>query len=292
MVLKRGDIACFIANWQNKADNLRHIAKTLNIGIDSLVFVDDNPAEVSLIHQMLPQVRTVLLPPDPAEYASALDRLTDFEKTAILAEDLRKTEQYRENRAREELRSAAGDLSDYLASLGTEIAVHRARHDDLPRVHQLFAKTNQFNLTTRRYTQADVERFACSPDCELWVARAKDRFGDLGTIAVILLQREGRLVHIDSFLMSCRAMGRGIETALMNHIKARLLEDRNGYELRGRFEPTAKNKPVETFYEDQGFRLLEKRAPGEKLYALRREDAVLKPCDWIRVVQDELVASR
>jgi FkbH-like protein len=290
--LQPEDFAALEISWDPKHQGLARIAEKLNIGLDSLVFVDDNPAEVSLVQQMLPQVRTVLLPPDPAEYAPALDRLTDFEKTAILAEDLRKTEQYRENRAREELRSSTGDLSNYLASLGTEIAVHRARHDDLPRVHQLFTKTNQFNLTTRRYTQADVERFASSPDCELWVARAKDRFGDLGAIAVILLQREGRLVHIDSFLMSCRAMGRGIETALMNHIKARLLEDRNGYELRGRFEPTAKNQPVQTFYEDQGFRLLERKEAGEKLYALRREDAILKPCAWIRVVQDELVASR
>jgi FkbH-like protein len=290
--LKLDDFAALEIGWDPKHQGLERIARTLNIGLDSLVFIDDNPAETSLIHQMLPEVRTLLLPPDPAEYATALERLTDFEKLAILAEDRRKTAQYRENRAREELLSTTGDLGSYLASLETEVALHRARHDDLPRLHQLCQKTNQFNLTTRRYSPSEVERFACSPDCEVWVARAHDRFGDLGMVAMVLLQREGRLVHIDSFLMSCRAMGRGIETAIMNHIKARLLDDRNGYELRGRFLPTAKNKPVETFYEDQGFRLIENRNGGEKLYGLRREDAVLKPCDWIRVVQDELVASR
>jgi FkbH-like protein len=242
---------------------------------------------------MLPEVKTVLLPPDPAEYAAALDRLTDFERTVVLEDDARKTAQYRENRQRDELRTAAGgDLGAYLSSLRTELAITRARRDDLPRIHQLFTKTNQFNLTTRRYSPAEVERFASSPDCELWVARARDRFGDLGMIAVVLLQREGRLVHVDSFLMSCRAMGRGIETAIMNHLKVRLQEDRNGYELRGRFIPTAKNRPVETFYEDQGFRLLERKEDGEKRYALRREDAVPRPCSWIQVVQDELVASR
>jgi FkbH-like protein len=292
MPLKLDDFAALEIGWDPKHQGLERIARSLNIGIDSLVFIDDNPAETSLIQQMLPEVRVLLLPPDPAEYAAALERLTDFEKLAILAEDARKTAQYRENRAREELLGATGDLGSYLASLGTEVKLHRARHDDLPRIHQLCQKTNQFNLTTRRYSPSEVERFACSPDCELWVAGAHDRFGDLGTVAMILLQREGRLVHIDSFLMSCRAMGRGIETAIMNHIKARLLEDRNGYELRGRFLPTAKNKPVETFYEDQGFRLIENRDGGEKLYGLRREDAALKPCDWIRVVQDELVASR
>jgi FkbH-like protein len=290
--LKVEDFAALEIGWEPKHQGLVRIAEALNIGVDSLVFVDDNPAEVSLVAQMLPQVRVVQLPSDPAEYAATLDRLTEFEKPAILAEDLRKTEQYRENRAREELRASAGDLSGYLASLGTEVAVHRARHDDLARVHQLFTKTNQFNLTTRRYSPAEVERFACSPDCELWVARARDRFGDLGMVAVVLLQREGRLVHVDSFLMSCRAMGRGIETAIMNHLKARLQEDRNGYELRGRYLPTAKNKPVETFYDDQGFRLLDRKEDGEKLYALRREDAVPRPCGWIEVIQDELVVSR
>ncbi|HVR97258.1 MAG TPA: HAD-IIIC family phosphatase [Thermoanaerobaculia bacterium] len=290
--LKLDDFAALEISWDPKHHGLERIAQELNIGIDSLVFIDDNPAETCLIQQMLPEVRTLLLPPDPAEHAAALEKLSDFEKLAILAEDVQKTAQYRENRAREELRSATGGLGSYLASLGTEVALHRARHDDLPRIHQLCQKTNQFNLTTRRYSPAEVERFACSPDCELWVAWAHDRFGELGTVAMVLLQREGRLVHIDSFLMSCRAMGRGIETAIMNHIKARLLEDRNGYELRGRFLPTAKNKPVETFYEDQGFRLIENREAGEKLYGLRREDAVLKPCDWIRVVQDELVAVR
>src|SRR6185436_382578 len=165
-----------------------------------------------LIRQMLPEVEAVQLPSDPAEHPAVLDRLTLFERAAVLEEDLKKTEQYQQNRERDELRDAAGDLASYLESLGTELEIWRARPDDLPRVHQLFTKTNQFNVTTRRYRPADVERFAASPDHELWVARACDRFGDLGTIAVMLLAREEGALVIDSFLMSCRAMGRGIET--------------------------------------------------------------------------------
>jgi FkbH-like protein len=286
--LRLADFAAVEISWEPKHEGLKKIAAALNIGTDSLVFVDDNPAEVSLIQQMLPKVKTVLLPPDPAEYVAVIDRLTDFERTAVLEEDARKTAQYRENREREALRTASGELGTYLASLRTELAITRARRDDLPRIHQLFTKTNQFNLTTQRYTPSEVERFIASPICELWVVRGRDRFGDLGAVGVVLLRRDGRVVYIDSFLMSCRAMGRGIETAIMNHVKHRLLDEPGHLELRGRYVPTAKNKPVETFYEDQGFHLLERRDSGEKLYVLRRIDAREVPCEWIEVVQDAM----
>jgi FkbH-like protein len=284
--LRITDFAAVEISWEPKHEGLKKIAAALNLGTDSLVFVDDNPAEISLIQQMLPEVKTVLLPPDPAEYVAVIDRLTDFERTAVLEEDARKTAQYRENREREALRTASGELGTYLASLRTELAITRARRDDLPRIHQLFTKTNQFNLTTQRYTPSEVERFIASPICELWVVRGRDRFGDLGAVGVVLLRRDGRVVYIDSFLMSCRAMGRGIETAIMNHVKHRLLDEPGHLELRGRYVPTAKNKPVETFYEDQGFRLLERRDSGEKLYVLRRIDTREIPCEWIEVVQD------
>lgn len=290
--LKLADFAAAEIGWDPKHQGLAKIAAALNLGTDSLVFMDDNPAEISLVQQMMPEVKTVLLPPDPAEYAGLIERMTDFEKPEILEEDRQKAGQYRENRQRQELQAAAGDLGSYLASLRTELEIHLARREDLPRVHQLFTKTNQFNLTTERYSLAEAERFATSPACELWVARARDRFGDLGTIAVVLLKKVGRMATIDSFLMSCRAMGRGIETAIMNHVKQRLVEDRSGLELRGRYFPTPKNRPVETFYDEQGFRLLESASSGEKLYGLRRDEVRLLPCDWIRVTHDDLVGSR
>ena len=286
--LRITDFAAVEISWEPKHEGLKKIAAALNIGTDSLVFMDDNPAEISLIQQMLPEVKAVLLPPDPAEYVAVIDRLTDFERTAVLEEDSRKTAQYRENREREALRTASGELGTYLASLRTELAITRAKRDDLPRIHQLFTKTNQFNLTTQRYTPSEVERFIASPICELWVVRGRDRFGDLGAIGVVLLRRDGRVVYIDSFLMSCRAMGRGIETAIMNHVKHRLLDEPGHLELRGRYLPTAKNKPAETFYDDQGFRLLERRESGEKLYVLRRIDTREIPCEWIEVVQDAM----
>ena len=287
MPLKLDDFAALEISWQPRHEGLTRIADTLGLGLDSLVFLDDNPAEVSLVQQMLPQVKAVLLPADPVEYGAALDRLTDFERTLVLPADARRTGRYHENRQREELRTALdGDMGSYLASLRTEIAVSRARRDDLPRIHQLFLKTSQFNLTTPRYTPAEIERFIGSPVCELWVVRGQDRFGDLGTIGAVLLRRDGRVVYIDSLLLSCRALGRGIETAIVNHVKHRLIDEPGHLELRGRFVPTGKNRPVETFYEDHGFRLLERRENGEKLYLLRRFEARPAPCEWIEVVQE------
>jgi FkbH-like protein len=291
--LKLADFAAREICWDPKHEGLRKIAAALNIGTDSLVFLDDNPAEVSLVAQMLPEVKAVVLPPDPAEFVSVLDRLTDFERLAVLDEDRQKTEQYRQIRERERLQAATGgDLAGYLTSLRTELEIRRARRDDFERVHQLFNKTNQFNVTTQRYSPAEVERCAASPMCELWVARARDRFGDLGTIAAILLKQDGRSFMIDSFLMSCRAMGRGMETALLNHVKTRFLEHRGLIDLRARYKPTPKNQPVETLFESHGVRVLETRSNGEKLYALGRSEAKLEKCDWIDVLTEEVAAIR
>jgi FkbH-like protein len=294
MPLQLADFAAREIGWEPKHEGLRKIAAALNIGTDSLVFLDDNPAEVSLVAQMLPEVKAVLLPPDPAEYAGVLERLTGFERSAVLAEDRAKTEQYRQNREREELRLQAGagaDLGSYLASLRTELEIRRARRDDLERIHQLFNKTNQFNVTTQRYSLSEIERCAAAQQCELWVARARDRFGDLGTVAVLLLKQEGRSLLVDSLLMSCRAMGRGLETALVNHIKTRLLEHRGLLEVRARFIPTAKNKPVENLFESHGFRITETRSQGEKLYALGRSEARPEGCGWIHVLAEEMAVS-
>ena len=289
--LRLADFAAAEICWDPKHEGLRKIARTLNIGTDSLVFLDDNPAEIELIRQMLPEVEAVQMPSDPADYPAVLDRLTLFERAAVLDEDRTKTEQYRQNRERDELKTAAGDLTSYLESLGTELEIWRARPDDLPRAHQLFAKTNQLNATAQRYTPADIERFVASPDHELWLARARDRFGDLGTIAVMLLAREEDALVVDSFLMSCRAMGRGIETALINHLKSRL-RDTGARELRARYLPTAKNKPVETLFDDEGFHLVETREGGEKRYALKSGAATPCACGWIRVeVKEEALAA-
>jgi FkbH-like protein len=282
MALGLDDFAAVEISWDPKHEGLRRIARTLDLGLDSLVFVDDNPAEIALIRQLLPEVEAVELPADPAEYANRLDRLPWFEKAAVLPEDRRKTAQYRENRARREVAATAGDLETYLWSLKTVLRIYGAGTADLARAHQLFSKTNQFNLTTIRYSLPDLERLAASPDCHLGLAAASDRFGDLGTIAAFLLRSEGDVLTIDSLLLSCRALGRGVESAVMNAIKERFL--RSGLSrLSGRFVPTARNLPAAGFYERQGFPLAGSTATGESLYSLGREEVRLIPCPWIAV---------
>lgn len=283
--LALADFAALEISWEPKHEGLKRIASSLNIGLDSLVFLDDNPAEVELIRQLLPEVEAIALPPDPAEYAALVDRLTYFEKTAVLEDDLRKTAQYRENRERDEQKAAAGegDLVGYLHSLGTRVEIRRAGRADLPRAHQLFTKTNQFNLTTIRYSLPELEATAGDSACRLGVVAARDRFGDLGTIAAYLLREDGGALEIDSFLMSCRAMGRGIESAVMNHLKGLLLAG-PWSELRGRFRPTPKNPPAAGFYEREGFRRVEEKEGGEKLYVLGRNEAAPADCGWIEVV--------
>jgi FkbH-like protein len=287
MPLKLSDFAAVEASWEPKHEGLRRIAQALDLGLDSLVFVDDNPAEIALIRQLLPEVAAVALPPDPADYTARLDRLPWFEKAAILPEDRRKTAQYSENRARRELAATTGDLTAYLTSLETVIHLRRAGASDLQRAHQLFTKTNQFNLTTIRYSLPDLERFAASPDCHLGLVAARDRFGNLGTIAAFLLRREGSALAVDSLLLSCRALGRGVESAVLNVIKERFLADPKLTELRGRFVPTPRNRPAEGFYEREGFRLVTRTDTGESLYALTREEVRPTPCPWIAVELEE-----
>jgi FkbH-like protein len=296
MPLRLADFAAVEVSWEPKHEGLRRIAAELNIGLDALVFLDDNPAEVSLIEQQLPAVKAVALPADPALYVGVLDGLTDFEKAAILEDDLQKTDQYRQNRERRDLERQAGDLADYLASLETELLLRRATPADLSRAHQLFSKTNQFNVTTRRYALADLEAFAAGPDSELWLAAARDRFGDLGVIGACLLRgacrlrgegrapspEDGGVLEIDSFLLSCRALGRGIESAVMNHLKQRF-EESGAAELRARFHPTPKNAPAAGFFEKQGFRLVEEGPDGAQRFALGRDEATPVPCEWIAV---------
>ncbi len=294
MALAWEDFAAVAIGWEGKHRGLERIAADLGIGLDSLVFVDDNPAEISLVEQLLPAVKAVLLPGDPAELVPFLDRLTDFEKPAVLAEDAAKTEHYRAEGARRALAAqaaAGGSLDGYLGSLGTALALRRAAPGDLPRAHQLFAKTNQFNLTTRRYSISDLERLAADPAVTLGLAAARDRFGDLGTIGAFLLRAVDGWLEIDSLLLSCRALGRGLESAVMNEVKGLLLADPRLAELRARFVPTGRNQPAAGFLEREGFHPVGAAADGAggaRLYALPREEARPTPCPWIAVTRGDL----
>ncbi len=283
MPLKWSDFSAVAVNWEPKHENIRRIASELNIGTDSMVFLDDNPAECSLVRQMLPEVLTVLLPEDPAAYVDVLSELDGLERAAILADDLRKSEQYGLQKQRTVHRASVTDMDAYLRSLETEVTIRSAAKEDLARVHQLFNKTNQFNLTTKRYSLGEVESFFTSEKHVLGTVSAGDRFGDLGLIGVFLLEWRENGGVLDSLLMSCRAMGRGIESAMMNHVKSLMEKNPGMRQLEAVYLPTPKNQPVENFLEGQGFKVTEARDDGSKHYLLAYTEIQAIDCAWIRL---------
>ncbi|HEX5385183.1 MAG TPA: HAD-IIIC family phosphatase [Gemmatimonadales bacterium] len=284
MPLTLDDFAAMEIGWEMKHLGLERIAQRLNIGLDSLVFCDDNPAECELVRQMLPQVEVLELPKDPAQFPALLDRVHGFDRLVLSDEDLERARQYRENAQRGEARGAFTDLGAYLASLGTTMSVGRATPAELSRAHQLFAKTNQFNTTTRRYSLAEVERFLSDPRGALYTVRVSDRFGDLGLVGLCLVRAaEHGWVSIDSVVLSCRAMGRGVEHAMLNHVKQRHVAEGGAAGLTARFIPTKKNAPAAGYFESEGFRVTERAADGMTDYVLDTASCRPTPCDWIQV---------
>ena len=252
MVLRLDDISCFVANWEDKAANLRRIARELNIGLDSLVFVDDNPAERSLVRRLLPEVAVPELPPDPADYIRAVDRHAYFQVVAVSNEDFQRTEYYRANVQRQQIASSAGDLDAFLGSLEMRGWIGPIGEMELDRSVQLIGKSNQFNLTTRRHSSADIQRMMASPDWILRVVKLVDRFGDNGLISVLAAQQRDDALAIDTWLMSCRVLKRGVEQLLLNNL-AEAARARGLARIVGEYIPTAKNVLVKNHYRDLGF---------------------------------------
>lgn len=252
MVIHLDDLAVFFANWDTKVDNLRRIARTLNIGLDALVFVDDNPTEREIVRQMLPEVEVVPLPSDPALYVRAIEDGLYFETASFTAEDAQRTGQYRARAEVARLEASAGSMEDFYRSLHMKAEV--APFDDihLPRIVQLLGKTNQFNLTTRRHDPETVRRFMRDPNSVNLYLKLRDRFADHGLVGVIIAKRDGEVLEVDTWLMSCRVIGRTVE----DHMLARLSEEAQRLgcsRIRGVYIPTAKNTQVAQIYERFGF---------------------------------------
>jgi FkbH-like protein len=271
MILRRKDIACFVANWDDKADNIRLIAERLNIGLDALVFLDDNPFERNCVREALPMVAVPEIPEDPALVPDALAAAGYFEGVALTVEDRARQQQYAGNAAHDDERARHSGLSAYLASLQMRAAWGYFDALNKPRIVQLVNKTNQFNLTTRRHSEADYDAILRDPEAVGLHLRLSDRFGDNGLIAVVLLRREGADMRIDLWLMSCRVLGRGVEQATL----ALIVEEarRRGAErLIGEYVESPKNAMVREHYAKLGF---SRREDGR--YALRLADYVGAP---------------
>ncbi|OGG50142.1 hypothetical protein A3D72_01070 [Candidatus Uhrbacteria bacterium RIFCSPHIGHO2_02_FULL_57_19] len=279
MLLREKDFAAIRINWQDKASNMREIAEELNLGLDSFVFADDDPGNRMLMRGMLPEVLTIDLPHDPARFAETLLDLPDFETARITDEDRERTSLYAAERERRQTASDAGSIEDYLRQLQIEVFVSEDDAREEARLSQLCQKTNQFNLTTRRYTEEDVRRFIADPAAGVWSIRAKDRFGDNGIVGLAIVRKEPRQWTLDSFLLSCRVIGRGVEQALLSRV-AECARSSGAAELIGEFIPSAKNAPAQDFFYRNGFESVE-QSDERSLWRLPLSKDVPAP-EWIR----------
>jgi FkbH-like protein len=253
MTLRLEDIAVFVANWDNKADNIKYIQQALNIGFDSMVFLDDNPFERNLVRELLPAVTVPELPEDPSLVVSYLCSLNLFETASFSEEDLQRTKQYKEEITRSNFQKAFTSIDDYLRSLGMVSVVKPFDKFSVPRVAQLTQRSNQFNLRTIRYTEADIAQIRGLNDLINLSFNLEDKFGDYGLIGLVILRRAGKATaFIDTWIMSCRVLKRGMEEFIVNQM-AKQARQAGVHRLVGEYIPTAKNKMVKDLYPQMGF---------------------------------------
>jgi FkbH-like protein len=256
MLLKPRDFAAMRINWNDKAQNLREIAAELNIGLDTVAFVDDSPVERQHVRDHAPEVIVLDLPSDPMAYARAIRDCPWFERLSVSEEDRKRGEYYAAQRERAELKSAVTSKEDFYRSLEQVCTIAPVDESTIARVAQLTQKTNQFNLTTRRYTEQEIAAIGACPGWRVWSLRVKDRYADNGLVGVAIAKVDGEICEIDTFLMSCRVIGRTVETALLSEIAAEAVR-KGARTLRGSFIPTRKNAPAAHFYKDHGFQEIE-----------------------------------
>lgn len=252
MLLKLSDCAAFVANWTDKASNIRAIAKTLSLGLDSFVFLDDNPVERGQVRQALPEVAVPELPDDPALYAPIIHHAGYFESIAFTDEDRQRAEQYYTNAQREKIRVEASSIDDYLRSLEMTMQVRPFDSVGLARITQLINKTNQFNLTTRRCDEVQVRAWMESADHVTMQVRVTDKFGDNGIIGVVVAERTHDGWALPIWLMSCRVLNRRVEEAVLGRLVEEL-RAHGGEVLHGLYLPTPKNGLVKDHYRKLGF---------------------------------------
>lgn len=252
MVLKLEDIAIFVANWDNKADNIKVIKESLNIGYDSIVFLDDNPYERNLVRKFLPDVIVPELPEDPALYVRHISELNLFETSSYTDEDKTRSDMYKVEFERQKLQKKYSNLEDYLVSLEMKITLKKFDEFNLPRIAQLIQRSNQFNLTTKRYSEIECKALMEENGTFPLYCKLKDKYGDYGLISVVILKNIDSSLFIDEWIMSCRVLSRGVEQFIMNHVFD-LAKELKIESVLGLYSPTSKNAMVKDFYLKFGF---------------------------------------
>lgn len=253
MVLKADDISVFVANWENKVDNIRYIQQSLNLGMDSMVFLDDSPFEREMVKIAIPELTVPPLPDDPADFMLFLRGLNLFDTASFIEDDKARTEQYRQQALRADLQNNFADESGYLASLHMQAQINSIDKFSLPRVAQLTLRSNQFNLRTVRYSEAELAGISASNEYFTLTLTLEDKFGDNGLIAVVILKKmDKNALFIDTWIMSCRVLKRGMENFTLNRIVQ--TAQANGFnKIIGEYLPTKKNGIVKDYYQNIGF---------------------------------------
>ncbi|MDR2917490.1 MAG: HAD-IIIC family phosphatase [Tannerella sp.] len=264
MILKKEHFVTHRINWNNKADNIKEIAEELNIGLDSLVFIDDNPAERELVKQMIPLVEVPDFPGQPYRYPLFAQSLADhyFSIYALTDDDRLKNRQYRENASRSQLKERFSDLNDYIKSLEIELSFEPLSGSNIARLAQLTQKTNQFNLTAKRYVETDLRSLE-SEGASIYGMRVKDKFGDYGLTGLIIVNIKDKTAEIDTFLLSCRILGKDIEYEFAKYVLYKLKSSCMA-DVHSNYIKTLKNAPARDFYEKLGFTMTEKSETGKK----------------------------
>ena len=253
MILREKHFASMQINWYDKAENMQKISDELNIGLNSFVFFDDDKINQERIKTEFPEILTIALDPDPSTYAEKLKDLNDFNVLQRTKEDSKRGEMYSQQRQRNELERSVSNLDDFLKKLNIKVQIQNITEFNIPRISQLTLKTNQFNLTTKRYQESDIRRLAQDPKMKIGCAQVQDKFGDNGITSVFIVEKNEKEWKIDSFLQSCRIIGRGIEDAIMSEI-LKDAKQNNVEKVYANFIPTNKNKPAEEFLPQFGFK--------------------------------------
>lgn len=266
MILRENHFAAIKINWQDKVTNMREIATELNIGIDSLVFVDDDRMNCELIKEMLPEILTIELPKQPALYVKKLMSINDFNTLQLTEEDRQRGEMYVQQRRRTEVQKSAVNLEEFLKNLELKVTISGPNKFTIPRISQLTQKTNQFNMTTRRYLEEDINKFSLDKNYKVYSVKVKDKFGDNGLTGVVIIKKNKTNWTIETFLLSCRVLGREVEKVILAFITEKAKKE-SVKELYGEFIATEKNAPAKDFYKLNKFRLKDK-SDGKEIWAL------------------------
>lgn len=286
MVLRPDHFACLEINWDPKPEGLHRIARRLNISLDSLVFWDDNPIEREMVRQQLPEVLVVDVPDDPSDYVAHLLGLDCFDILSLTDEDRQRGVMYRQQTERDLYleRSQSACLADFYTSLEMVITIKEASDFTLSRVAQLTQRTNQFNLTTHRYSENEIRAMAADPNYRIYGLHLKDRFGTLGIVGAAIVRCEGYRWHLDTFLMSCRALGRGAEEAFLSYLVCQAVKA--GTNLVGYFIPSKKNTPARAFLANHDL------GPPEDwqgdIWEFRVSIQAVKQPEWVTIITEDI----